>query len=78
MNRNPRRRFWLELALAILSSALVVLTLVWRGWIEQLTGLNPDGGSGSAEWAIVAGLLTLAVSLIMLTRREWRAAPVVS
>ncbi|MDQ6805926.1 MAG: ABC transporter permease [Actinomycetota bacterium] len=76
MTRSPRRRFWLDLALAILSSALFLLTLVWRDWIEKLTGLRPDGGSGSVEWAIVAVLFALAVWLITLTTREWRATPI--
>jgi hypothetical protein len=75
-SRSPRRRFWLELALAILSSALLVLTLVWRDWIEKLTGLDPDSGSGSVEWATVAALLALAVCLITVSTREWRATPV--
>jgi MFS superfamily sulfate permease-like transporter len=74
--RSTRRRFWLELALAILSSTLLLLTLVWRDWIERLTGLDPDSGSGSVEWAIVAALLALAVWLITLATREWRAAPI--
>jgi hypothetical protein len=52
------------------------LTLVWRDWIERLTGLDPDSGSGSVEWAIVAALLALAVWLITLATREWRAAPI--
>jgi hypothetical protein len=76
MTRSPRRRFWLELALGILSSALFMLTLVWRDWIEKLTGLDPDSGSGSVEWAIVAMLFALAVWLIVLAGREWRATPV--
>jgi hypothetical protein len=74
MTRVPRRRFWLELALAVLSSVLFLLTLGWRDRIEKLTGLDPDGGNGSVEWVIVALLVAMAVSLSVLARREWRAA----
>jgi hypothetical protein len=74
MTKVPRRRFWPELTLAVLSSVLFLLTLVWRDWIEKLTGLDPDGGSGSVEWVVVALLFAVAVWLSVLARREWRAA----
>jgi hypothetical protein len=54
----------------------LVLTLVWAEWIELLTGLDPDNGSGSAEWMIVAVSATAAISFAVLSRHEWRRATV--
>jgi hypothetical protein len=47
--------------LAVLSAALAALTLLSPAWVERTTGLDPDGGSGSVEVAIVAVLVVLAV-----------------
>lgn len=52
--RSSRRSFWIELALALVSFALLLLTLAWPEWIEGLFGLDPDAGSGAAEWAVAA------------------------
>jgi hypothetical protein len=53
-----------------------VLALVSREWIELLFGVEPDGGDGSLEWAIVAVLAVATVVLAWLARAEWqRAAP---
>ena len=69
-----RLRFWIELGLAVLSALSLLLTLVWKEWIELLTGLDPDNGSGSAEWMLV-GLSALAMSLFaVLSRYEWQRA----
>jgi hypothetical protein len=38
---NPRRRFWIELGLAVLSGLLLVLELVRVDWIESLLGVDP-------------------------------------
>ena len=70
-----RRRFWAEAGLAGLSAFLGVLTLVWRDWIEGVTGWSPDRHNGSIEWLIVVALLALALFLGGLARREARTAP---
>lgn len=57
-----RRRFWAEAGLTGLSAFLGVLTLVWRDWIEDVSGWDPDRHNGSLEWLIVVALLTLASS----------------
>jgi hypothetical protein len=49
-----------------------VVTLVWRDWMEMLTGVDPDGHSGSVEWLVVAALTSATVGLSLLARREWR------
>jgi len=67
-----RALLWLESALSAACSLLAVLTLVWRDWIETLTGADPDHHSGSAEWLVVAALLISAAVLSLLARREWR------
>ena len=65
-----RRRFWPEAALAVTSAVLALVTMVWKDWIEIVFGVDPDGGSGALEWAIVAGLLLLAVASGALARAE--------
>jgi hypothetical protein len=76
MSRALRRRYWVEVGLAIVTAALLVLTLITREWIEIVFGVDPDGGSGALEWAIVAGLAVLTFASTFAARREWvRAAP---
>jgi Co/Zn/Cd efflux system component len=67
-----RTRFWLESALAGLTAALFVLTLVWRDWIEAIFKVDPDQYSGSFEWMIVAVCGLLTVGFGFLARYEWR------
>jgi hypothetical protein len=71
MSDTPRLRFWIESAAATVSATLLVLTLVWRTWIETAFGVDPDAGSGSLEYAIVGASLVLTVGLTLLARREW-------
>ena len=76
-DRTRRRaRFWVEVGLAVLATALMVLTLISREWIEWLTGTDPDGGSGSLEWSIVAVCFLAAAASATLARREWQRVPV--
>jgi hypothetical protein len=74
MGRTVRIRFWVEAALALLTAGLFALTLISREWIELLFGVEPDGGDGSLEWAIVVVLLVATVVLGWLARVEWRRA----
>jgi hypothetical protein len=69
-----RHRFWAELAMAAIALVLFLLTLSWQDWIEAL-GVKPDGGDGSLEWVIVAGLALLALASTMLACTEWKRPP---
>jgi hypothetical protein len=52
---NLRARFWVETVLAATTLTFLILTLIWKDWIEVTFGIDPDHRSGSAEWAIVLG-----------------------
>ncbi len=72
MSRRVKARLRVESALCVASAALAVLTLVWRGWLEEVFGFDPDHHSGSVEWAVVVGLAGIAVGLGMSWRRDRR------
>ena len=69
-----RRRFWVETILGVVFAVMLIVTLISREWIEEIFGVDPDGGSGALEWAIVAALGVGAVVAGVLARREWRVA----
>jgi hypothetical protein len=69
-----RRRFWAEAPLAVASALLLLITLVDGDWIESTLGVRPDGGSGSLEWLIIAGLLVTTITFGLIARAE-RARP---
>ena len=71
MKTARRARFWLETGLASLCGCLVVLTLLWRDWIEAVTGLSPDHHSGSFEWGFVAALALIGIVAGVFARMEW-------
>jgi len=62
------------LACAVVSGILAVLTLVVHDWIEAVFGVDPDGGSGLVEAAIVVTLFVVSAALaadgIRLVRLE--------
>lgn len=70
--QRVRARFWAEVILGAACLFLMVLTLITREWIEELFGVDPDGGSGALEWAIVAALGFGAVVSALIARAEWR------
>ena len=67
-----RRRFWVEAVPAGTSALLLLLTLISREWIELIFGVDPDRGSGAAEWLIVTFVAALAFTCSALARIEWR------
>lgn len=78
--RAQRRRFRTMATLASCTGALLLLTLIWRDWIEVVLRIDPDRGSGSAELAVVLGLLAATTVLGLATRLEWKrtTGPLVS
>ena len=64
----------IELGLSAVFAVLTVVTLVWPTWLESVTGLRPDAGSGETEWWIVVllGLATIALGLV--GARDYRLA----
>jgi hypothetical protein len=67
-------RLRMESALAGIFVSLAALTAVVPEWIELVFGLDPDGGSGRLEWALVLGFGALAAVSAMLARRDYVAA----
>lgn len=72
MSTSVRVRFWVETGLAGLAAVLGGLTLLWPDWIEEVFGIDPDGGSGLVEWLVVMVLAATAVNLGLLARAERR------
>lgn len=75
MGREFRRRFWVETVSATATGLLTVLSLLWRGWIEVIFRVDPDGGSGALEWTVVVGLACATVAAGLLARVELRRTP---
>jgi len=76
MKRSAGRlaiRMRIETVLAGIFALLAVVTAVWPTWIESITGLEPDAGSGAAEWAIVAGFAVATVGAAALARHDYRS-----
>lgn len=63
----------LEAGLAALFALAAIATMIWPTWIENLSGLEPDNGSGEAEWWLVILLGLAAVVAGLLARRDFRA-----
>jgi hypothetical protein len=72
VKQQLRPLFWIEALLALGNAALLVMTLVWKDWIEIVFNIYPDAGSGAVEWAVVAITLLLTVAFVALARSEWR------
>ena len=65
-------RLKVELGLATASFVLMLVTLVWRDWIETVFRVDPDHGNGSFEWIVVAALAVATLVFALLARVEWR------
>ncbi len=67
-----RRRLRIEVALTAIALGLFALTLVSPSWIEQLTGVEPDAGSGEVEWLMAVVFLIVAIGFAWSGRRTMR------
>lgn len=76
MHSAVRWQFWAALVLGGLSAVLAVLTSISREWIEIVFGVEPDGGNGALEWAIVVVTAVTAIVCLGYARLEWRRARV--
>lgn len=63
---------WVKSALAVATAVLAVVTAINAEWIEWLFGIDPDGGSGALEWAIVAAFAVTSVALAFAARADRR------
>ena len=63
-------RFWIEVVLAVVTAALLLLTLISREWIEKVFGVEPDASSGALEWGIVVALAVATVAFSLMARAE--------
>jgi hypothetical protein len=59
----------LDTLLALCALIGLAVTLMWPQWVEGLTGLDPDGGSGAVEWVVVT---VLAVLASVFGARAWK------
>lgn len=71
---NAKARWKLQATLAVVSAVLAVVTAVNAEWIEELTGLEPDGGNGELEWLFVATFALAAVLLGAFSYRTRRSS----
>ena len=68
-------RVRIEIVLSALLGTATIVTALWPTLIEGLFGFDPDGGSGTAEWWIVAVLAVITVASAALARRDLRVVP---
>ena len=74
MRNAMRRRFWLETAMAMITSMVFVITLVRNDWIEIAFGVDPDSTNGTLERLIVGVLVVVSITLYALASYELRRA----
>lgn len=73
MTLDRRTAYRIEIAVAIASALLAVLTFVEPQWIERLFEASPDAGDGSVErWIVGGGFLVAALIAAALARRDRR------
>jgi hypothetical protein len=70
--RPAARRARLPLVFAIICAALTLLAIAVPVWIEEFTGIEPDGGNGELELLLPIPFAVAAVALGGLTGRTRR------
>jgi hypothetical protein len=68
------KSFWTETVLGGLATVVLGVTLAWPDWLELTLHVDPDAGSGAAEWVVVTVLAAVAIVSFVLARLEWRRA----
>lgn len=74
MKSGLRRRFYPESMMGVVTAVLAIVTFAQPDWLEQVFGIDPDGGNGAVEWLIVGGLAAVTVALFISAVYEWRRA----
>lgn len=67
-----RLRFWAETIIAAACAVLAAVTAAWPQWIELVFRVDPDHGSGGAEWALVAAFAAAAILAATAASSEWQ------
>ena len=75
MRGKVRQRFWVETGVGAIACVLGFVTPIFPGWIEFVSGYDPDRGDGSLEWLIVLGLFLVTIVMLALAVREWWRQP---
>jgi hypothetical protein len=52
------------------SQCALLLTLLWRDWIELVFRVDPDAGNGALEWAFAAVALGVAAASGAVAHRD--------
>jgi hypothetical protein len=73
-----RRRFWFEVGLGALSLILLVLTLVWKDWIEVVFDVDPDSGDGSFEAGLTIATVATFVASTAVACWDYRRSRTVA
>ena len=71
MRLRVRKRFWLEVVLAVTTASFALPAVISGTWIESVSGLEPDRRSGSLEWAAVGVLAMTSLLAALAARVEW-------
>lgn len=67
-------RYLCELVTGGLAGAALIATLFSADWIEEMTGFEPDHGTGALEWTIVLVLAAITAASSVLRARGTRRA----
>lgn len=74
LERVRAAQWKIEAVLAALFAIGAITTAVFPQWIEAF-GIEPDGGDGSTEWAIVIALGVAALVSTALSRSQYVSRP---
>ena len=70
--RSLAIRYRVECLLTIVSGVALLLAVVAPQWLEGVSGLEPDGGSGAVEWGLASALAVSTAMWFLLARRHRR------
>jgi hypothetical protein len=65
-----RRLARIQLALTVVFAVLTVLAVALPMWIEEVSGLSPDGGNGEVELLLA---IPFGVAALIFTALTWRS-----